>query len=113
MRDGGITQQMAHDETQPKPPPGPPAQTEVQQHEEPLSSAAEHADPSGHGIPDDHAAAPYEGTGHDATVISGEHDHDAEPLGPIDVPAWGAGVLGIAIGLATLLAFALSTGALS
>jgi hypothetical protein len=27
------------------------------------------------------------------------HGHDAEPLGPIDVKAWGAGILGVASGL--------------
>jgi hypothetical protein len=112
MRDGGTTDQMAHDETQPEPPPGPPAETELQQHEEPLASAAEHADPAGHGIPEDHATDPYAGTAHDPAVLGAEHGHDAAPLGPIDIPAWGAGVVGIAIGAVTLLAFALSTGAL-
>ena len=32
------------------------------------------------------------------------------PLGPLDVFAWGAGVLGIVLGLAVVGAFALATG---
>lgn len=27
------------------------------------------------------------------------HGHDAEPLGPIDVQAWGAAILGVASGV--------------
>ncbi len=51
----------------------------------------EHLDPHG----DDH--------GH------GGHGSDEEPLGPIDVAAWGAGVLGVAIGLVVALCFVLAT----
>lgn len=54
---------------------------------------------------------------HQATDDHGEdHGHDdrayddSVPLGPIDVFAWGAGILGIALGLSVALAFALSTG---
>ena len=44
-----------------------------------------------------------------------DHGHDdhgqAEmALGPVDLAAWGAGVLGVAIGLVTAFCFALSTG---
>lgn len=39
-----------------------------------------------------------------------DHAHTEEPLGPIDVPAWGAGILGVALGLAVALAFMLATG---
>jgi hypothetical protein len=60
-------------------------------------AAAEHhddqADPAGHG--DDHGAG---------------HEHEGESLGPIDVAAWGAGLLGLAIGGVTALAYAVSTG---
>jgi hypothetical protein len=51
----------------------------------------------GHGA-DDHADAP--GHEHD------DHVHGAEVLGPIDWAAWGAGVLGVFIGvtMATILA---------
>ena len=54
-----------------------------------------------HHAPDDHG----EDHGHD------DHAHaDEELLGPIDAVAWGAGVIGVALGLAVALAFALSTG---
>jgi hypothetical protein len=38
-----------------------------------------------------------------------DHAHGDEPLGPIDVPAWGAGVLGVLLGLGVTLAFVLAT----
>jgi hypothetical protein len=47
-----------------------------------------------------------------------EHGHDdhaheeGDFLGPIDVIAWGAGVVGVVLGLAVGLAFALSTSGL-
>ncbi|HSL97955.1 MAG TPA: hypothetical protein VK831_05230 [Candidatus Deferrimicrobiaceae bacterium] len=47
-----------------------------------------HAQPADHG--GDH--------GHD------DHGHDAESLGPLDTWAWGAGVLGIILGLAVAVA---------
>ena len=37
------------------------------------------------------------------------HDDDTDPLGPIDVYAWGAGALGVVLGLAVAWAFALAT----
>lgn len=56
---------------------------------------------------------------HHATDDHGDdHGHDdhahggGDFLGPIDVIAWGAGVFGIALGLAVGLAFALATGAI-
>jgi hypothetical protein len=49
--------------------------------------------------PDDHG----EGHGHD------DHAHTAEALGPIDVRAWGALVIGIAAGLAIVLCLVLTT----
>ncbi len=45
----------------------------------------------------------------------GEHDdhaHGEVPLGPIDVRAWGAGLLGIVIGAIIVACFAITTGAL-
>jgi len=42
----------------------------------------------------------------------GEHGHRVESLGPIDVAAWGAGVLGVLIGLAMTICFVLATGGL-
>ena len=42
-----------------------------------------------------------------------DHAHADEALGPIDVPAWGAGVAGILLGLAVAVAFILATGPLT
>ena len=54
-----------------------------------------------HHVTDDHG----EDDGHD------DHAHDdSVPLGPIDIFAWGAGLIGIGFGLAIALAFAMSTG---
>jgi hypothetical protein len=54
-----------------------------------------------HHATDDHG----EDDGHD------DHAHDdSVPLGPIDIFAWGAGLIGIGFGLAIALAFAMSTG---
>ncbi len=55
--------------------------------------AAAHHETRDHG--DDH--------GHD------DHAHAELPLGPLDVPAWGAGLIGVALGLAVALAFMLAT----
>ena len=38
-------------------------------------------------------------------------DHGEEPLGPIDVAAWGAGVLGVLVGVAIAVCFAVATAA--
>jgi hypothetical protein len=56
-----------------------------------------------HHAPDDHGGE----HGHD------DHAHaDEDILGPIDAIAWGAGVIGVVLGLAVAVAFALSTGAI-
>ncbi|HLA17363.1 MAG TPA: hypothetical protein VJZ72_10735 [Candidatus Limnocylindrales bacterium] len=55
-----------------------------------------------HGLAD-HGDAP--GHKHD------DHGQDDEPLGPIDWPAYGAGALGVALGLAMAATFAISVGA--
>jgi hypothetical protein len=52
-----------------------------------------------HHLADDHG----EDHGHD------DHAHAEEPLGPIDLAAWGAVVLGVAIALAIAACFALAT----
>ena len=54
-----------------------------------------------------HAAADEGGHGH-----PGDHGHGSAPLGPIDVRAWGAGLVGVLAGLVTALVFAFSTGRL-
>ncbi len=56
---------------------------------------------------DDHGG----GGGHDDDHGVG-HEHGEEALGPIDVVAWGAGLLGVLVGGVTALAFVLSTGRL-
>jgi len=58
-----------------------------------------HAGAVGHHTTDDHGGD----HGHD------DHGHGEEPLGPIDVAAWGAGVLGIALGVAVAMCFAMAT----
>ncbi len=62
----------------------------------------EHLDPhaeTAHG--DDHGHADAHG--------HGGHGSNEAPLGPIDVAAWGAGILGVVIGLVIVLCFVLAT----
>ena len=40
------------------------------------------------------------------------HGHTEEPLGPIDVAAWGAGLLGLVIGVVIAACFVLATSSL-
>lgn len=65
-----------------------------------LTDAPGHADAVAHHATDDHG----DEHGHD------DHAHAEDPLGPIDVPAWGAGLIGVLLGLAVVLAFVLATG---
>jgi hypothetical protein len=58
-----------------------------------------HAGAVAHHVTDDHG----DEHGHD------DHAHAEEPLGPIDVPAWGAALAGVLLGLAVALAFVLAT----
>ena len=56
---------------------------------------------------------PAEGHGADEQAVD-EHGHDEhgsdEPaLGPVDVPAWGAAIGGVLIGVAVAFCFALAT----
>jgi hypothetical protein len=64
------------------------------------SDAPGHDGAVAHHLPDDHG----DDHGHD------DHAHDEEALGPIDVAAWGAGLVGVAISLviAACLAIAAS-----
>jgi len=55
-----------------------------------------------HGSMDDHGAD----HGHD------DHAHGSDELGRIDLPAWGAGALGVALGVAVVVAIAFASGAL-
>jgi hypothetical protein len=67
--------------------------------EQHAADAPGHPDAVAHHGTDDHG----DEHGHD------DHAHGDEPLGPIDVPAWGAGVLGVLLGLGVTLAFVLAT----
>lgn len=58
-----------------------------------------HAGAVGHHLTDDHG----DDHGHD------DHAHAEEPLGPIDRAAWGAGILGVVIGLVVAMCFVLAT----
>jgi hypothetical protein len=55
-----------------------------------------------HGSMDDHG----EDHGHD------DHAHAEEPVEKIDLPAWGAGALGVALGIAVVIALLIATGGL-
>jgi hypothetical protein len=64
---------------------------------------------------DTHAAPPGTPASHGAAegAIVHEHlgEHEIEPLGPVDVEAWGAGLLGVALGLVVALGFVFATAA--
>jgi hypothetical protein len=64
------------------------------------SDALGHDDAVEHHRTDDHGGD----HGHD------DHAHAEDALGPIDVAAWGAGALGIALGVAVAFCFAMATG---
>ncbi len=63
-----------------------------------VDDAPGHEGAVAHHPTDDHG----EDHGHD------DHAHGAGTLGPIDLAAWGAGVVGVLLGLAVVLAFYLS-----
>jgi hypothetical protein len=58
-----------------------------------------HSGAAAHHTTDDHG----DEHGHD------DHAHAEESLGPVDRPAWGAGILGVLLGLAVAAAFVLAT----
>ncbi len=76
-------------------------------HQEPreVRVAASH----GHGE-HEAAAGDAERGGHAADGGHGGHGGHESTLGPVDLPAWSVGVLGVAIGLAVALCFAFATG---
>jgi hypothetical protein len=63
------------------------------------ADAPGHAGAVAHHTTDDHG----DEHGHD------DHAHAEESLGPIDGPAWGAGILGVLLGVAVAVAFVLAT----
>jgi len=54
------------------------------------------------------AGSPHGLGDHGETHGHDDHAHAEEPLGPVDWPAWGAGVLGVALGLVVVWAFILA-----
>jgi hypothetical protein len=56
------------------------------------------------------AVAHHEATDHGEDHGHDDHAHGEEPLGPIDVAAWGAGVLGVVAGVVIAFCFMLATG---
>ena len=94
--------------------------TATETHHEPHGSASPHGpadDVPGHEPAggdrvgqDAHRAA----GGHAASDAHGSDSHDAhgEALGPVNVRAWGAGVLGILLGLVVVACLAIATSAL-
>jgi hypothetical protein len=69
-------------------------------------SKLEHADDApGH----DGAVAHHTTDDHGGDHGHDDHAHHEAPLGPLDVPAWGAGIIGILLGLAVAIAFMLAT----
>jgi hypothetical protein len=65
------------------------------------TDAPGHPGAVGHHSLDDHG----DDHGHD------DHAHAEDGLGPIDTAAWGAGILGVAIGFAIAFCFVLATSA--
>lgn len=68
-------------------------------HETHATDAPGHEGAVAHHASDDHG----DEHGHD------DHAHAEEALGPIDRMAWGAGVVGVLLGLAVAFAFAFAT----
>jgi hypothetical protein len=59
--------------------------------------------------PDDIAGEPHGSGDHGEMDGHDDHAHAEEALGPVDVQAWGALLIGIAAGLAVVLCLVLST----
>ena len=89
------------DAEHPAPPSGPPHDTRTETHSEP-----------GHAAGDAHDGAVHDAPDHGSDRGHDDHGHAEEPLGPIDVWAWGAGALGIAVAAIMVVVFAIATGAI-
>jgi hypothetical protein len=72
-----------------------------------MTSMPHDTDAPGH----DGAVAHHETTDHGEDHGHDDHAHAEEPLGPIDVAAWGAGLLGVVAGLIVAVCFMLATSA--
>ena len=72
-----------------------------------MSDMTHASDVPGHdgSVPGDHHAIDDHGSdhGHD------DHAHDDEELGAFDLSAWGAGLLGVILGIAVAICFVLAT----
>jgi hypothetical protein len=71
--------------------------TATETHHEPHGAA------SPHGAADDVDA-------HEMDDDAGHAEHGGEELGPIDIPAWAAGVAGVALGLVVVACLVIATG---
>ncbi len=77
-------------------------------HADPAEHPAEHHEPREVRVAEPH--------GHDArpaaedAAAHDEHEAHEAALGPIDVTAWGVGLLGVLIGVITAACFAIATG---
>jgi len=63
--------------------------------------------------PGDVDTEPHGSDDHGADHGHDDHAHEPEPLGPVDIFAWGAFVLGAALGLAVAFCIALATADVS
>ncbi|HEY3163667.1 MAG TPA: hypothetical protein VGJ71_04870 [Candidatus Limnocylindrales bacterium] len=63
--------------------------------------------------PGDLADEPHGADDHGETHGHDDHAHGAEALGPVDVMAWGALVVGVAAGLAVALCLVIATSLLT
>lgn len=61
---------------------------------------------------DEHAGPVHAADDHGSDHGHDDHGHDEEPLGPIDVEKWVAGVGGVVIAVFVAACFAFSTGQL-
>jgi hypothetical protein len=69
-----------------------------------------HADPHADDVPGHDAVAHHATDDHGDDHGHDDHAHaDDEALGPVDVAAWGAGVLGVGIAIVMAFCFALAT----
>jgi hypothetical protein len=72
-----------------------------------------HAEPSANPHASDAMVGPHGSTeDHGADHGHDDHAHPAEDLGPVDLPAWGAGLLGVLLGVVVVVAIALAAGVL-
>jgi hypothetical protein len=76
----------------------------------PMTDPAAHAAPPG--PPHDTTTETHAEPGHPTADEHDDHGHATEALGPVDVSAWGAGVVGVAVALVVAVCFAWTTGAL-